>query len=403
MAINEFALGDIVALKSHPFFRNLTSVLISGEPQLISPLMVVVEYIEETRDQYDEKTGDAITRKGNCQCKCIWFSNKTYQYEETWVSSKLLKVIKRNENVLNKDDLFSNVINSDATAAKDYLNVSFKTMALELRKHKISISHEEWLGYPNNEMKTTINPLLSFVSPIMEILQIVEDKESDRKDAKFDNRTGKQKRFTSKWAVKCKWFNPIADKMSEKFLPIEALSIVDKPDQSLLNYLQSVIDKEKYFKIKSSEDSSETIVQPISIVFRGGEYFLKAYDFKFNKNIELDINNSSFSEMENYYMVKVPSFGFLKKGSAAKSVIEELEECINQAKLKKALLRIKYINRNDKLSYKTIKNYSLLKTTEDRKPVFYLNGFCSSNKWEERTFRIDRIQHMQMLDLKYDD
>jgi hypothetical protein len=85
--MSKFSLGDIVALNSHPYDQFLTSVIISGEPQLLSPLMVIIEVLNDTRNQYDEKTGEEISKTGNSQCKCIWFSNKSHQFEETWVSS----------------------------------------------------------------------------------------------------------------------------------------------------------------------------------------------------------------------------------------------------------------------------------------------------------------------------
>ena len=68
-----FKLGDVVALSSHPFTSSNHSILIGGEPQLISPLMIIVEIIGDSQNLYDENVGNQIQGKGGltAQCKCI--------------------------------------------------------------------------------------------------------------------------------------------------------------------------------------------------------------------------------------------------------------------------------------------------------------------------------------------
>ena len=45
-----FNLGDIVALKSHPYATEHHKILVSGEPFLISPMMVIVEIFNDLQD-----------------------------------------------------------------------------------------------------------------------------------------------------------------------------------------------------------------------------------------------------------------------------------------------------------------------------------------------------------------
>lgn len=395
MSVSLLGLGDVVALKSHPFSEEFSTAVLSGDPQLVSPLMIIVEYIEESKDQFDEKTGALITQKGSRQCKCLWFSTKTYQFEDAWISSRLLKIIVKNDRLLEKEDMLSV---SDSSTYQEYFNVSLKTTELELSKRKSSLTSEIGNRIFSRDSKTIINSLVSFVSPVMEVLQIVELKDTEQKEAKFDTRTGRQKRFTSKWAVKCKWFNPISDKMSEKFLPIDALKIIRKPELTVLLRLEKVINDEKYLKLKVGEN--ETIVQPLAIIFKSGEYLLNAYDYKENKLVEVDINAISYDTMETYYWVKAPTFDFLRSGVGGKTIVEEFQECIKHAEEKKALLRIEYINKNGKLSFKTLKSYKIFNFLEGEKSILYLSGYCLSKK-EERTFRLDRVQNLAILDLNY--
>ena len=100
-------IGSIVVLHSHPYKQDVQNVLISGDSQLLSPLMVVIETLEETKDQHDERTGLLQTKKGSAQCKCIWFSGKTHLFEEQWINSELLVIIDSNEiTSINYDEIY---------------------------------------------------------------------------------------------------------------------------------------------------------------------------------------------------------------------------------------------------------------------------------------------------------
>ena len=94
---SEWKNGTVVALKSHFYTEQINSDLIvySGEPKLVSPLMVIVETMPEKKS-YHPTTGDLLDEKEDksYQCKCTWFSSKNFHFEEIWISSRLLRIIK---------------------------------------------------------------------------------------------------------------------------------------------------------------------------------------------------------------------------------------------------------------------------------------------------------------------
>jgi hypothetical protein len=392
MASFELQIGDVVSLKSHPYNFGMSSIVISGEPTLLPPLMVITEIVLDFKDQFDEKTGEQLAKRGNSQCKCIWYSHKSCQFEEAWMHSSLIKLISRLPKTQEKKDLV------DETVVNAYKSVCLKTVDLELCKHKSSLSCEE--SFQTNNDRIILTPLLSFVSPVMEVIQVQESKDGEQKQVKYDNKTGQQKRFTSKWQVKCKWFNPGSNKMSEKVFPIEAIQVVEKVDESTLFKIQESIDAGLCLKVGGTEE--QTIVRPKYIVCRNGHYFLRAYDYNHNKIVELKIGISKLFQTKTPFLFEAPTFNFLLHGVQTLSVMDEYMQLIEEAKQKNNFIRIKYKNRNDKISLRTLKNYKVHKAkNEDDEDIFYLTGYCSHRK-DERTFRSDRIQKLQILDLQFD-
>lgn len=146
--MQEIKLGDIVALKLHPFTATNTSIIISGDAQHISPLMVV-ETLIESKNIYDEQTGDL---KGKKQCKCIWFS--IHNFEEAWISSEHLKIIKSEEQGKEEKEVAFEIGSF----------VSLKTLEIELGKRKSTLKTQ---GYGTKEVSMTA--LLSFVPPVLQI------------------------------------------------------------------------------------------------------------------------------------------------------------------------------------------------------------------------------------------
>ena len=92
------------------------------------------------------------------------------------------------------------------------------------------------------------------------------------------------------------------------------------------------------------------------------------------------------------------------------SIEEEVYDFIVAAQKVKSYLRIKYKNINDKVTYRTIRDYTCvevfgkveLSDVGKRKVYRYLVGYCCSKK-EERTFKVNRILRIEELNIKYSD
>ena len=383
---SQLNLGDLVALKSHPYFDNLTDIIISGEPQLISPLMVIIEILNDAKDQFDEKTGEEILKKGNAQCKCTWYSNKSYQFEESWISSKLLKVIRHNpEKQKSLDD-------SERKAFYGRL-VLFGTADIEGEKKKSSISTES-NNLNSNRDKTIINPLLSYLCPVMQITQVIEAK-SEGKESLYDQKTGKSRRFVPKYLAKCKWYNH-NDKFSEKLLPLECLKLVPEIALSLLESIKLRIQESKFYRF------DDTIIQPHKMYTVNGSYFLKAFDYLINRTIDIDLSKGvKLIDEDILTNNEAPAFEFVSGEDLPENYfITQYSDAATSARKKNAYIRINYKSRRDEISSRTLKDYEVVTVKEGAKVVGYIRGYCMTKK-AFRNFNISRIFKLQELNIKF--
>ena len=379
-----FKLGDVVALSSHPFTSSNHSILIGGEPQLISPSMIIIEIIGDSQNLYDENIGNQIQGKGGstAQCKCIWYSSKSFQFEEAWLSSKLLKKIEAEDTSIFKE--------KDSNGKYKHLQigtlVTLCTAQLELNKLKSSYKYE------GGRERSSINPLLSFVSPMM---QIIGTAKNESKEPLFDSKTGNKKKEVSELLIKCKWFNPSSEKMSEKLIPMEALSIIPKINEVKLSAITSFIEDEEHIVIKFKK--RETIIKPQNIRYTHGFYTLTGYDYLSNKVEEFPIDER-LSIPENgidRILINVPNFQ--DDELKLKGFDEQLKTIIALAKNSKNYIRIKYKDRNDNITVRTIVDFETI-TNEG---VNYLVGKCLLRD-AMRNFVIskDKIHLFEVLNLK---
>jgi uncharacterized protein YodC (DUF2158 family) len=361
MSTLEISLGSIVTLHTHPYSSANTKVIILGDHQTIPPLMVVVEILNETKTLYDEHTGNQISDKNSGQCKCIWYSTKSNQFEEAWLSKKLLKIIETNtdpEEQIQVDSL-----------------VAIKTLNLEYHKQKSSVS----IDGNTNKSSATVTQLLTFVSPIMQVLEI---KKHEDKETKYDSKSGLQRRFTTQQMVKCKWYNPATDKMSEKLIPIEALMQINLASEELLQKARFAIDNNKYYNLDNR------LIKPSHICYRSGHYTLKYFDYIHNKFEEEFLTADLFKNPIENPFLEVNVFEKLDKDE----IISSLKSEIAKVRVSKNYITIKYKNINDEVTTRTLKNYSI----EDK----YLQAFCHLRN-EERTFHLDRVQDFTALNLSF--
>jgi hypothetical protein len=385
--MESFKIGDIVSSNQHPYFETYQKSIISGEHLMTPPMMVVVEVLLILKNEHSEESGEKILEEGMANCKCIWFSSKTYQFEDHWFYSNQLKHIKEKKR------------NSDEIELKVGATVSLKTIKLELKKKKSSLSVEH--SYNESKDKKSITSLLSFVSPVMQVLQI---KKTESKEIKFDMKSGKQKRFYPKTEVKCKWFNPSADKFTEKFLPLEVLLVLPMIGNKKIDEINMVIYNRGILV------TEQTLFRPSAIYFRSGFYLLSGFDFIKNKSIDIPISDDFVVKTEKDLYVKIaPDFKLIpshrgKEWSEKSSIDSLLKDSVSN----RYFTTIKYKNREEKLTTRTVSDIKLHSTLERLETatettlveVLYLEAYCHLRE-TIRYFKVDRVISIKQLNLKY--
>ncbi|WP_028525683.1 WYL domain-containing protein [Runella limosa] len=372
MPSNTPSIGDIVALNSHPYSPNQTNILIGGEPQLISPLLIVVEIVGDTQNSFDENIGMQIQEKGtSCQCKCIWYSTKSHQFDEAWLSSKVLKIIKIQEP---KDSIVKSIEYGTL--------VTLKSAQLELSKQKSSFSIE------SQREKPTINPVLSFVSPVM---QVIGTNKNDSKEPKFDSKTGNA-RSISELLVKCKWFNSSSDKMSEKLIPVEALVLIPNVDDNLLKQIEIFITSKTCLKVKL--DTKETIFSPQKLKYTHGFYSVVGYDHLQNRITDVELSNfNTVVEMKDSVEERFPNFKLDEQPDS------QIETGIKKAIEQKKYIRIKYKDRVGNVTTRTVVPNNTISEPVTHKSI-YLISYCLLRN-AERYFNIESIVSLEILNLEH--
>jgi hypothetical protein len=174
---------------------------------------------------------------------------------------------------------------------------------------------------------------------------------------------------------------------------MEALRLVELIEEGKLDRIDEAIELNEAFV--TVIDRKTTLLTPKHIAHRSGFYFLRAFDYLKNENIEVNIDKAFlFDSYPAYFIRKAPVFDVRSKaGMSAKTGKKEILHCIKLAKRNKHLIRIKYKNRNEELSVRTLRDFELVKGIKTPK---YLVGFCELRQ-EERTFKVNRVQNVEEL------
>ena len=372
----KWAIGTIVALDSHIYFDDdeSKSIVICGEPKQVSPLMIIIEVVVD-KPMFEERSGMRLSDISSCQCRCIWFSHKSYIFEEVWISSKLLKIIKPAENI-------------DKVSFGQ--QVELKTAYIELGKIKSNIKETD------NNVSSILTSDLNFVSPVM---QVIGTAKSESKEPLYDVKTLTLKRSIPKSLVKCKYYNAVSDKFSEFLIPIEALNIIDSIDEKNLVVCKTAIIENQYLAIE--HDGIRSITKPNRINFNNGRYYIYAYDYLTVKNVQLNINKIKVELKDNYYNEVLPIFEVKRDKLIIKPIdkknIKELFKKIGKDKY----ITISYENRDGDKSNRSISDYELVESVEknllgEDREVVYLKAFYHLRN-AERFFRIERIKSLKVL------
>ncbi len=391
-------VGDVVALISHPYHSNLTNVLISGDPLSVSPLMSVAEIVKEKGDRFESETG--IKLSNGYKCKCVWYSHKSGQFEEKWIGADFLKIVRENSSGQRSLDEAAELMECTGKL------VSLNTYSLEAGKQKSSLQSESsrqlnGVLTTTQATRSTVTPLLAFLPPIM---QLKEVKKNTSTEPNFKKDTGKQIRWKTKYIAKCLWFNGSANKFSEIELPVECIKIMPPaaaPTQTLIDAV------ENHIIAKLEVDGFETLLELMEIRFAHGEYFLRGFDYVTNQIEEIKISpDLTFEPLENYYSAYSPEFisGDTITGDFKAHFFAQTRSLISKAKTSCCFIRIHY--HNGKASIRTLKDFDFSylemfnEEGEEIKPFELLKGYCH-RKNKIRTFRLDRIEKVEVLNLHY--
>jgi hypothetical protein len=389
-SLADFAIGSIVTFCTHPFFgeSDKDSILISGDPSTLPPLMVIVETNKEVKSVFDENSGMEIINKGSFQCKVQWYASESSSFEEAWVSSTLLKTINSS----------SDTEKSNKQEYKYGSIVVFKTAQIEVAKKKASLKQNGTLHEDRNK---SITGILSFTSPVMQVIGVVQ---SDNKKV-YDQKTGQLKKQSAKELIKCKYYNPKGNKLSEVVFAKEALLHIESVPQDVINFLERVIEKGGFLKTVSENNNfKQTIIKPQSIFYKLGSYFLEAKDYLQNKLIEVLIGpnrEDQFGELLDDFQ-QLPIFETYGQELRITPIRKETVSKLSQS----VFWRIKYRDSNDNITTRTVYQPEYFHTTEidpdDEDNIIqidYLKAKCILRNHQERFFRIDRIQRIEVLEI----
>ena len=319
-------IGDIFSLKNHPYTTENTQIKISALAQMTPPLLVVTEILNSS-NEYDTETGE----KKSKQVKCIFYSHKTHKFETYWFNPDQLKAIKKkyeiNGDSINlheksgevntKDEIDLNNLGIEAPKneslfklKKHYLNrqVILKSCDYELGKQKSTFEEKE------NKSSQKISAHLDFLPPVLTVIDV---KKNEDKIA-YNPKTGNQKKISSFFLLKCKWYNPSSGGFSEDFLPIEAVEII--PDVLSIDNVKTLIadkslfrlDLEKPIELEGGNKIYHTYIQATDLVFNHYKYKLKYFDLFKNKYSETDLSEVDFKRnqisFDDFILEKVPEY-----------------------------------------------------------------------------------------------
>lgn len=402
-------IGDLYSLKNHPYEIGASDVKISAFANMTPPILVVSEIMNSSKE-YDGETGEEKSK----QVKCIFYSHKSHRFESFWFNIKQIKpifqVIKENlnEEVVNTD--FVNIKDEVATSHEDnlkevgigyqksvsitelkniFLNeqVILKSCDQELGKIKTTLSKID------NKLSQKANSHLDFLPPVLTVIDV---KVNDEKIA-FHPKSGNQKKITSYFLLKCKWYNPSTSHFSEDFIPIETLRLVPKTDS--LGLISALIFKKALIKQSFKEhivlDSgvvlNHSYIQPIELIFNHYKYKLKYFDIFKTKYSEIDLSDidvdSECIELKDIIINKIPEYDVIEQEfSTVKGHVYE----------KETYYRITYKDLMDKITRRVIYVKEFVKDK-------VIIADCLLRDGDERHFRLEEggVLKIEELEAKF--
>lgn len=395
--MSNFILGELVTLKHHPYFDSIIDIYISADSTMTPPIMVVTEILESFVDKKNSEV-----QKSEEQIKCMFYSHKTHKYEENWFLPEQVKKISDSQSDLIQ---LTDVTNGDTVTSNSIIhkNVILKTWKTELVKKKISLNDS------NSNIKTnkTITANLNFLPPVMTVLRVKQN----TKNKVVENKPIRRERKESLFLYTCRWFNPKTDSFSEGEFSPDSLELVEN-DGHIVSMFNDFISNEIIFKFNNpniSLNKGNTMGKALKITYNHCYYELEYFDFVKNKSETLNLikfKTTDFKIITKPVLKFAPSFSEIHIGL---SVVDFIKlEIISKPLAEKGIFRIKYIDRNENFTVRTITNCKYhyngnpldLKTNKVDNRENYLKAKCFKRNEEFRYFRFDGIQSIEVLAIK---
>lgn len=227
LSIDEnIVVGSLVCLKTREFEQitqkttktdNDWEQINTGLVALKSPIMVVIEIVQETKQEkdsnlYNSSTGKQTNFEKQIKVNCKWYSVKEGEFKQRWFAIELLEHLETQ--LIEQNFELGNV-------------VSLKTYSIEASQTEN--------GYQEGNEKIVIinkqiEKSLSFCPPIMVVSQIVYEPQKQSLPL-YSKKTGKLIREITKeeYKIKCTFFNSKKQQFTDETFIAEALIAIPLP------------------------------------------------------------------------------------------------------------------------------------------------------------------------------
>ncbi len=389
--MGNYSIGDLVSLKNHPY-NIAENSKIGANSFLTPPIMVVTEILKSKKFNPDSEIKESVPN----QLLCTFFNSKNSSFEKFWFKYdevfSLHNVEEEYVEIENTEISYSN--ESISSLKKDYLYklVVLLTADEELRKKKITwIKNKEDVNYKTEAY-------LEFLPPIMTVIDVVENSTflKERRDPK----DGSLKKDSSKFLLKCKWFNNIKQTFSEEFIPYSIIKKVTFSNEKL-EAIKIGIANKTVFSINSTDREIKSRNEKIKKIVIFKDVII------LNHSITLLYKDIFSNKISTESLEKIDIISLEKK-------IEELIEnkypdytLTNYTKRdsliwdKEKFYRIKYVDRNGRSTERYIINAEVQEfDTEEEEKVKFVIADCLLRNGDLRHFKLSNInERLEMNDL----
>jgi len=340
---------------------------------MIPPVMVVIEVTDHSPSPKPQLN----------KYKCLWFSTKQNQFKESHFLENDLKNIE------------AEVLDASKMVVGD--KVVLKTLNIELGKRRSFLNTESSLS--GQKQLNNITALLTFVSPIMHVVEIKPfDIEKIKKTSEVTTHT----KLYPSTLVKCKWFDSVAEKFSEAFIPQDALLTVPEVDNKLIIKIEKAIKRDRFL------DLGGILFKPAQLSNRSGTYYLTGFNHITQQNQTIKVDDlPAFKLLRKPFLATAPFYSVKKKGpkrilSQSQTIRDLIKTAIGRSN--NNYVTIKYIDKLDIITRRTISEYEIVlgedEISSSKKMIEYVRAYCHLRN-DIRHFKLDNILEANEINISF--